>query len=428
MNSRVKNTLSGRSAAAAENPVFHLRTIALMILIGVFSFGAYIVLSGFADDLQSGNNGGQHALSKSSVGFGGIYHILQNNGYAVDISRDSSLDYTSDGALRIVSLPVSQYFRGDLDDIDLDSPTLIVLPKWNTAKLPQKKGFVQKRNAPSEPVLETRKVEMAIGNVLKKPELTRTKSGTKISIKPQSRLGNKAAINIYNFDQLQTLKADDLVDIISSEQGIILGKVMDQPIYILSDPDLLNTFGVGDAQRAKLGIDILQYVSFKSGTDSYLFDLSLHGFSNSRNLIKLALTPPFLGVSLCLLAIAALISWQALMRFGAPARETREIALGKLALINNAARFIKRDGRESNFIDDYAKLNAKLVAEAVNIPSGLGQTEMTARLDSYSKHAKTDDNWTKLAARSREADNNTDLMEKARDLYKWRGDITNEHD
>ena len=428
MNSRVENTLTGRSATAAESPIFRLRTIALMILIGVFSFGAYIVLSGFSSDLRSGNNGGQHALSKSSVGFGGIYHILQNNGYVVNISRDSSLDYTGDSALRIVSLPVSQYFRADLDDIDLDSPTLIILPKWNTARLPKKKGFVQKQNAPSEPVLATKSVQKAIGTVLKNPKLERTKSGTKISIIPGSRLGNKSAINVYNFDQLQTLKADDLVDIISSEQGIILGKVLDQPIYILSDPDFLNTYGLTDINRAQLGIDFLEYMSFESGTSSYLFDLSLHGFTNSRNLIKLALTPPFLGVSLCLLAIAALVSWQAVMRFGAPVRAGREIALGKLALIDNAARFIKRDGRERNFSEDYAKLNAKLVAEALNIPSGLGQTEMTARLDSYSKHAKTDQNWTELAAQSRNAKNNTDLMQKARNIYKWRGDITNEHD
>ena len=48
---------------------FSIRMVLGLVVVGVVSFAAFIVLSAFADDLRSPEEGGEHALSKSAVGF-----------------------------------------------------------------------------------------------------------------------------------------------------------------------------------------------------------------------------------------------------------------------------------------------------------------------------------------------------------------------
>jgi len=47
-------------------------TIALMLLLGIVGFSGVLLLGAYAPDLQSGRNGGTHALSNSAVGFSGL--------------------------------------------------------------------------------------------------------------------------------------------------------------------------------------------------------------------------------------------------------------------------------------------------------------------------------------------------------------------
>ena len=427
MNKPIKNVLGGRAQKKQDTSVFDAKTVLLMILIGVFSFSAYFVLSAFSEDMRTGNNGGKHALSKSAVGYAGLMHILQNNGFDVDISREAALGFLTRGKLRIIT-PNEGYSRTDLDDLELSSPTLIVLPKWNTGPLPGHKGWVRKKNAPSTDTIPTEEIQSILEPIIDDIVLTRKRGTQRVVIKTDDAGIFNTEQTFYNFEQIQTISLIGLEPIINTNQGILVAKLPYDEIYILSDPDFLNSFGLAKPDIAPFAIEALEAVSTHASSDGYLFDLSLHGFSKSRNLIKLALMPPFLAVTLCLLAMALLLGWQALMRFGSPIKAQREFALGKLALIDNAARFIKRGGREKNFGKDYAKLNAKLVADKMGIPNGIGETELDTRLDIYSKHAKSKENWTQLLSQSEDNKDAAELMAIARKLFNWRGEITHERD
>lgn len=104
MNKAIRNTLEGRKRSGGARAVFNPRTIILLVILGVFSFGAYFTLSGFSGDLKSGNNGGAHALSKSATGYGGLLHLLKQNGNTVELSRSYVLRGDAQHQVRIVSL------------------------------------------------------------------------------------------------------------------------------------------------------------------------------------------------------------------------------------------------------------------------------------------------------------------------------------
>ena len=426
MSGPIQNTLEGRKSAAGVQAIFNPRTLLLLIILGVLSFGAYFTLSGFSGDLKSGNNGGAHALSKSAIGYGGLLHLLKQNGKQVELSRSYVLRGDKRYQVRIISL-TSSWFSNDIDEMVLDTPTLIVLPKWATRKHPNQRGWVQKLNAPNKDTVSLKRITRLLEDVVGKVKIDRSGAqGEKLTIPPSAWLGTAEDINFYNFEQLQTISGNDLVSVIASDKGTLLAMEPDLNIYILSDPDFLNTFGLANPDRAEFAWAIMQRLEDKTKSAGFLFDLSLHGFVRSQNLIKLALTPPFLAATLCLLAMGGLIAWQAASRFGDPALPSRHIAMGKLSLIINAAGFIKLAGREYKMAPDYAELTKNIVRDKLHISVALPETELNKRLDLYAKYAQLETSWTELERAKNRPKTAGDLLRNAQKLYKWRGDITHE--
>ncbi|MEE9272311.1 MAG: hypothetical protein V3U57_03465 [Robiginitomaculum sp.] len=423
--STVKNTLEGRKKQSPMSAVFNPQAIILMILLGVFSFGAYFVLAGFSGDLKSGNNGGNHALSRSATGFGGLMYLLGKNAADVDISRNEELSISDQDKLHILS-PQALPYSSDLNEMNINMPTLIILPKWNTRKLPKHKGWVRKVNAPFNPLISKDNLATTLHPIVENIEIHREdKENMKITIAPNGALGNNDPINFYNFEHLQTIHGDGLTPLITSNGKTILARVTDgdEFIYILSDPDFLNTHAIAHTDMAEFALALMEMIELDAKTSGYLFDLTLHGFSNSQNLIKLALTPPFLGATLCLLAMGLLMGWQAFMRFGNALRPVREFALGKLSLVFNAANFIRLAGREYKMVPDYAKITKKIVSDQLHISSSLSDKEQTERLDAYSRHAGSDKNWSQLEAQSTVQSDSMGLIQMANSLFNWRTQI-----
>ncbi len=426
MNGPVKNILEGRTSKAGSGAIFNPRTLLFLIILGVFSFGAYFTLSGFSGDLKSGNNGGAHVLSKSAIGYGGLLHLLKQNGKPVELSRAYVLRGSQRYQIRIISLS-SDWFGSNIDEMVLDTPTLIILPKWQTRKHPKQPGWVQKLNAPDKDTVNLKTVSRVLENIVGKIEINRSEAqGEKLTISPSAWLETDADINFYNFEQLQTIDGVDLVPVIVSDKGTLLAMEPDLGIYILSDPDFLNTHGLAKPDRAEFAWAIMKKLEEKTRSSGFVFDLSLHGFVRSQNLIKLALTPPFLAATLCLLAMGVLIAWQAMSRFGDPVKTDRQTAMGKLRLIINAAEFVKLAGREYKMAPAYAELTKNIAREKLHISPALPETELDKRLDLYAKHSRAKTSWTKLDSAKYQPKNAGELLHNAQELYQWRGDITHE--
>lgn len=418
-SSRIVNKLEGRKKSTGIAALMKPRTIMALVLIGIFSFAALMTLSGYAGDLRQKNNGQAHALSRSAIGFGGLVRLLGDMDYDVRMARTENVLYEDRSALRVFTM--SRPFQADkMDDLDLESPTLIIMPKWNTAPKPNASGWVQKGYGQETFSMDNHESDLKelAGEVTFRGEISDDKS---ITYKVTSDLENVASQDGIKIDRLQTIDGSDLLTIYEVKNGPVLVKLVGSPVYILSDPDFMNTMGIASRTRARFAVDMIETVIDDSGANSARvdFDLSLHGFGGQTNIVKVLTQPPFLAATLCLLAAGLLIAWQAFSRFGDPLRVQRDYALGKFSLADNAARFIRIAGREPNMAKDYTALVRKQVVQKLNLQGRRAQ-DISTILQRRESNLELSQTYEDLSARASAATDNMALMQLAEDLDNWK--------
>ena len=129
-----------RSSKAGDGG-FSPVTMIVVLLVGVVALAGLGVLSAYAPELRSGNDGGGHALSRSSTGFGGLPLLLRGVGVPVVLNR-GVLTEASDESLLILT-PSAQTEPEQIDDIEHYGATLVVLPKWTSMPDADRPGWVR---------------------------------------------------------------------------------------------------------------------------------------------------------------------------------------------------------------------------------------------------------------------------------------------
>ena len=419
-SSRIKNTLEGREKRTGFTALMTPKMIISLVLIGIFSFTALVTLSGYAGDLRQQNNGQAHALSRSAIGFGGLTRLLGDMDYDVRMARTEDVKYEDNNALRIFTL--SRPYQADgLDDLELYSPTLIVMPKWITTPVKGTAGWVQKGWGDKHTFdigNHERDLKELTGAVTFNAIKTDDKS---VTYTVTSTVDDKIIVPGIGIENLQWLKGEKLLDIFRVKEGPVLVKIEDTTTYILSDPDFLNTMGIESKTRARFAVDVIDAVIADAGADPGRvdFDLTFHGFGGKTNVIKVLTQPPFLAATLCLLAAGGLIAWQAFSRFGDPLKIQRDYALGKFSLADNAARFIRIAEREPNMADDYLKLVRKQVIAELNL-NGRRPQDIETILQRREKSLSLPNRFIDLQNRAGVTIENMALMQLAEDLNHWK--------
>lgn len=93
------------------------------------------------------------------------------------------------------------------------------------------------------------------------------------------------------------------------------------PIYLLSDPDLLNNQILADPQKVIAALNLIDTISPPADKPGrVIFNLTFNGISTDHDLLHALSRPPFIAVPLCLLIAGLGLMWAAFSRFG-PARE-----------------------------------------------------------------------------------------------------------
>jgi hypothetical protein len=239
--------------------------------------------------------------------------------------------------------------------------------------------------------------------------------------RPTLRFADGRTMTAGPVDQLQTIKAPTLTPLVTDARGgIILARTQNSEIYILSDPDLLNTMGLKRLETARAADAI---ITLARPDGPLIFDVSLHGFKRSRNLLALALEPPFLGGTLCAVAAALMAGIAAAIRFGPIRRTTPPYAMGKGALVENTAGLIRMARREHRMAQGYARLCRDLAARAVGAPRRLEPAQLDAFLDRLSVQRGVTP-FTDLATAAQEGRSLVDLLAVTRKLYDWRLEMT----
>jgi len=400
-------------AARVFNPV----TAIWLVLVGVFAFSALIVLATYAPDLRGGDDGDNHALSHSAIGFAGAVELLKDARQPVTISRAKISPGHNEGLL--IATPGPMMDPKAIKALGFAGPVLVVLPKWTAFPDLKHRGWIGAAQ-PIELKVLPKDSFLASMNLARRPGVVTP------SLSPRSApfdLGERFTAGPV--EQLQSIQATNLIPVVTDDTGaVLLARDPKAYVFYLSDPDLLNNHGLKSVDTALAASHILS--TLKSGDGPVIFDVTLNGFARSRSVMRLLFDPPFLAVTLCLVFAGALAGFQAACRFGATRRAGRVFALGKEALADNTAALIRLTGREHRMGGRYADLTRTLAAKAVGAPRDLTGDALTGFLDRMGAQRGAPESLGELTALIAAAPDKERTLAAARRLFRWRLEMTRE--
>jgi len=397
------------SGSPSASP-FSTRVVAILITVAAISFGAVLVMAGWAPELRDRNRAGDHPYSTSAIGYNGLVRLLETAGYPVSVSRLESELESRGWGLMIVTLPA---YGGafDLTDRSLQPTTLVVLPKWSGRTDPLNGArqsdtrFIEARDLNDQLSLLFPDTELLRVPV---PEAVEAPFGAAV-IRPDVRL--------------QLIRSPALEAVIEVNGGALLAYDERRNVYILSDPDLINTFGLARPENARFAVQMIDFLRYDSD-EPILMDATLHGFERSENLLKMMFSVPYVGVTLVALAAALLLGWAAAIRFGPPLVEARAIALGKQALADNSAGLVAMARREARMAPGFLALVRRRLARDIGAPRTLTEAQVSDMFDRLGPDPETGRLFSQMEAELKEpATSRDDLLAKTRALYRWRKDI-----
>ncbi|MET0249199.1 MAG: hypothetical protein ABW164_05670 [Sphingobium sp.] len=396
---------------------FRARTVALLIGIGVVAFAVLLWLGAYAPDMRSGRNGGAHALSDGATGYSALVALAQATGRGPVVVRDKAA-FARD-ALLIVTPERGASDISPVLTARADKPTLIILPKWRTQADPKHRGWVQRVGL--LPLWEP----VGVLSPAVRFTMRQYRSG-RAALTSHSMPGPFRAprpMQVITGVQAGDKKARDdwqrLTPLLNDRFGhIVLARIGDRPLYVLSDPDLLNNRGMRDAGQAGQALALLDRLN-RAGAGTILFDVSTNGFGKTRSPLKLLFEPPFLVVTLTIVAALLLTGLHALGRFGPVRRSTRAVAFGKAALVDNSALLFRKAGREAALGGRYAEAMRDRAARRF----GASAAKQGAALDAWLDGLDPARPFTQRADAMRAADDRASLLHAGQALHDWQEDV-----
>lgn len=382
-----------------------------LVLVSVISLIAFLGLSAYAPDLRNESDGDANALSKSAIGFAGLRVLLE----AADIPYEIDRGLVPHRKLRpglFILTPTLANKNTEIFRLAMPGPSLIVLPKWMPMPDPTASGRVLKIGT-----FATAPIEKLLKTFSSSTKIARQKTVTRPYIFSSAKGSSSIPAYSVQVDTLQTISGKDWIPVVVNQNGgTVLAKSRWMPVYVLADPDLMNTQGLHDLTTAALSLAILARLRASSGPID--FDVTLNGFRRSPSLLRQAFVPPFLGATLCAILAAALIGFHAVARFGKPQSAPPAFALGKQALANNTADLIRMMGREPHMAMRYAQATRNLALRALGIRRQMDLQQTDALLRAMERDGGT--TYAELAAEATQVRSRAHLVALANRLFRWR--------
>ncbi len=415
--------MSGLRTGDRQSP-FDIRVISALIIAGLIGFFGFWALSAFAPELGSGKDAQGHALSISANGFAGVLRVAQENGVKTHLIRhvEEGIPGAQDTELGglLVLTPPPETSAEDFDERikDVRTNMLVILPKYVTMGNPLHRGWVAQGAELGERTI---------------PAISH--DDARVSTQIVTNAPRSMTTELWEADRftmplprhLQVISGDAVKPILAVDGGTILGEVKRgrTSFYVLSDPDLLNNIAFADAPHATAAVQLLRAIAGPG--EPVGFDVVLNGLgSGARSLLRLAFTPPFLGLTLCLMVACLLALWQGFVRFGPPWSEARRIALGKAGLVSNGAQLIVQARRVPHFGARYGSMVRDAAMRRLHAPAGLTGAALDRWLDRFTDSKGR--RFSALLADLESAGSTEDCVRSAGALGQWRKDVLRDSD
>lgn len=402
------------TADRGEGSIFRPVTVALLVVIGVMAFSGLLVTEAFAPELGRGSRAGGHALSNAATGYSGLVRLAGDTGLNPEIVRNEG-EWDSEDLVVVAPEAAAIDINGVLIARGYDYPTLFILPKWQTVPDPEKSGWV--RIMGLLPASEPEGVFAPGTNFIVSRHEERVAALEQVDPELPPSLG------FIPPDSLQVIHDHEgEIDpvLTDGEGGIVLGKI--DNLFILADPDLLNNSAMKRPENAAAAIELLDWLNYYSG-EPIGFDVVLNGLGGGRSLLRLAFDPPFLAMTLALVAMVLLLGLRALGRFGPPRLRERAIAFGKAALVDNGALLVRKAGKTHLLGGRFVAVIRDQAVRAFGVPPRLKPAEVDAYLDRLGG----EQSFTELAARAEATDDDSRMLAACRALHAWKQEKLSDH-
>lgn len=398
--------------------------MALLIIIGVFSFVGAMYFGALEDDVVHTKPAGANAFSEAATGHKGFVETLRGLGVTVVVSRYKSKDKVSFGDALVVAEPRMQ--KGDNDtlkDLIEGTTTLLVLPKWHSTPSDSNRRWIKHAQLYKYEVVNKFLKDFVPEASLIRPGKLDRVSGKidTASFKPKSYIPA-----LY---KPQLISKGSLEPVVTSKQGdVLLGRRSKGAgeLWVLSDPDIIANHGLGQGENAVLAVSIVKHISGRGS--KIVIDETVHGFRIDPNIWKLMVSRDYLGATALSATAILLVLLAASVRFGKALPSHQSLSVGKLALIENTAVLLEYGGHEHETLEQYFENARRDVAQALHAPSDLSQAELIDWLDRIAENRKLE---LRLALLSKQLDDKLDAKKLNRAaqlriatmIHKWKSEM-----
>jgi hypothetical protein len=407
---------------------FSRRTVIWLAVVAGLSLFLGVGLVVFEQDVQETRSNGPDTFSYSAVGHRGWAEILRAMGRNVVVSRTVRAPAKDDDLLLVVAEPNADNQSGRLRDLLAGNhPVLLVLPKWTGhGTLKYADNFITIVSPVEES--EVRRVLEAAG--LADAKLVRLGRDDT----PKNWTSGWGATPELKSAQL--LKSPTLVPIVSSDEGVLVGRIRrpgtgGHEIYVLSDPDVIANHGLLHGDNAHVAV---MAATAAAGHDAaVVFDETIHGFELHRSLVREMFAFPMVLVPAHVALALAVLLWAGMTRFGPAQPVAAELAAGRRTLIENTAELLAYGGHAGHSLSRYFRRAVESVGRGTGAAAG-GDAMEAARRASARRGAEGDvdalDEEVRAVAGARGrpggAATERRALEVAERIHEWRREVLDE--
>ena len=380
---------------------FSPRVVLGMLVFGVLAFVSTLYFIGAGEFGGNSRSIEAHARASGLNGYRGMVELLEERGYYVETSRNPA---RNDDEVLLVLTPPRWANADEINDLlerrRWSGPTIIIMPKWLTSRarstdemiardgwvdLQFPLGSVWEDEIGSPDMIETETLDRGNGTIR------------------WTGFGLRGALPEATAVRMQS---DELVPLVLTDGGEMLAGFWDNggyypylsdvagvlpnddentdnlawPVVFISEPDLMNNYGLADRTRATLAVSLIE-ATLEEERMPIVFDITLNGFGQTENLMTLAFRPPFLAATLSLLLVTVVIAWRAMRRFGPPLAQLPVFAFGKRQLATNGAALIQRSRRLHLLGAPYADIERERIGKLLGLKPGGEPGQIETEID-----------------------------------------------
>ena len=376
------NRVSGQSSK--EVFVSHATGVGLAVATALSFTIAMFVLAYGPDPARSGSIAAD-SFSSSALGHRLLSGFLKRSGFDVSVQRAAELLGARPGSVIVVAEPgeesdfeshSSQLFsQADVHN----TPILLVLPKW-TAVSNQKwrEEWVSEVRARSE--LEIHKIldEVGGGEVNR---VRQTQAPSQLSCTFQGEVVGD--IELLYPQYLKPKSGDETIA--STREGVLIVRrnsdELESPLYIVSDPDLLNNHGLPRGNNVlvadRLFRDVLE-------SRAVSFDEVVHGYAGPQSFLAELLRFPLVVAVFHGILLFGMVIWAGSVRFGKPRPSVPRLASGRRGLIDNTAKLLAYGGRIEAGALRYFEEAISAVGNYYHVTRDLTKSQLMERVQAIS--------------------------------------------